>query len=239
MISKSELKRIKSLKLKKYRAKEGLFLVEGVKNVKELLASDFEVAYVLCTNEYEHVFPDFPATVLSRQQLEAASTLSTNNSCIAVAKVKSFDEDDVNTSDHIIVLDAVRDPGNLGTILRSLDWFGFSQVVCSEDCADFYNPKTIAATMGSFGRVKSIYTDLAKFLASASMTRFALTMDGEPLTTATIRQPSIFVLGSESSGIRTDTLDHTDSRLSIPGSGAAESLNVAMATSILLYALRL
>ncbi len=238
MISKNELKYIKSLKLKKYRAREKKFLVEGIKNVSELLKSDFEVDYLICTKEYSHLFSQFHI-VVSRDQLQAISTLKTNETCLAVAKIKSFRKETIDFSDHVIILDQVSDPGNLGTIVRSLDWFGFSQLILSPDSADFYNPKTIASTMGSFTRLKPFYVDLRSLLRDRNENIYGLTLDGENVSAVEINEPSIFVLGSESHGISKALGDLISKELTIPGPGRAESLNVAVATSILLYQLRL
>ncbi|MCZ6901068.1 MAG: RNA methyltransferase [Bacteroidetes bacterium] len=237
MISKNELKYIKSLKLKKYRAREKKFLVEGIKNVSELVKSDFELDNIFCTREYTHLISQ-PHQIVSKDQLKSVSSLKTNESCLAVAKIKSFQNETVNFSDHVIVLDHVGDPGNLGTIIRSLDWFGFSQIICSTDSADFYNPKTISASMGSFTRVHPIYTDLHTLLKDSQESIYGLMLKGTPLQDAGISKPSIFILGSESHGISHSISKLVQNEITIPGKGAAESLNVAVSTTVLLYHLR-
>ena len=238
MISKNELKIIKSLKIKKFRVQERKFLIEGLKNVQELLKSDFEIEYLLCTKEYQDFFKHVPHEVISKEQLNSISTLSTNSSCVAVAKIMPFDHRDIDYTDHIIVLDSVGDPGNLGSIIRSLDWFGFNQIVCSTDCADFHNPKTISATMGSFTRIKPYYLDLDEFLSRSHAPTYGMDLDGANLSNMVFSEPGLFVMGSESHGISQRVSGRIQHRITIPKVGHAESLNVAMATSILAFSLR-
>ncbi len=238
MVAKAELKLIKSLKSKKYRTREGKFTVEGLKNVKELLNSNFEVEMVVCSEEYSNHFTNFPHFVISKSQLNSISSFVNNETCLAVAKLRSFDEVNINYSDHLIVLDGVRDPGNLGTIIRSLDWFGFDQVICSPDCADFYNPKTITASMGSFARITPYYTSLEAFVSNYHGRSYSLTLDGDPIEQSQLGKPSLFVLGSESHGISDKLLSLIPDQLTISRYGKAESMNVAMVSSILMYHLR-
>ena len=167
MISKNQLKLIHSLEQKKQRKKSGLFLVQGEKNVAELFESDFEIVNLFATMDYINK----QASTLNAKQLvsltiesteeelQKAGTLKTNNSVIAIVKCKVFEVPEIATDELILVLDQVGDPGNLGTIIRVADWYGVKRVICSPDCADLYNPKVIAATMGSFARVQVSHTD--------------------------------------------------------------------------------
>lgn len=243
MVSKNQSKFIKSLKIKKYRNLERCFLVEGRKNVIELIHSDYEVRWIIATNEFlksnEMIFkkisPDkiFEATP---SVLSDIGTFTSNQDCLAVAVMKD-DELIIKPSNTLFVLDGVGDPGNLGTIIRTLDWFGFDQVVCSHDTADFYNPKVINATMGSFMRVKVHYTDLPEFLQTHNDREIlGADMSGmDPAQFASNSKPKIVVMGSESHGISQPVVDLLTQKISIPGKGQAESLNVAMATGILAY----
>lgn len=244
MVSKNQSKFIKSLKIKKYRVKESMFLVEGKKNVLELLKSDFEIHLLLGTEVF--LFNHLGQfKTLSKQQVVQASdkelsdlgTFATNQDCLAVVKMKPEKQRDVDFSKHVFVLDGVSDPGNLGTIIRTLDWFGFDQILCSTNSADFYNPKTINSTMGSFTRVSVSYDDISEFLKSkpVGVLSYGAEMEGENPANINLRQPSIIVFGSESHGISNEVGVLLDKKISIPGKGAAESLNVGIAAGIISY----
>ncbi len=241
MISKNDSKFIKSLKLKKYRSREGLFLVEGKKNVLELLGSNLEVQRLFGTDQLESVLEQrnwtgrFQKT--SPKELEKVGSFQTNEFGLAIVKIPT--EVPQGLKDGVIVaLDGVADPGNLGTIIRAMDWFGYNQLVCSTDCADCYNPKTIAATMGSFCRIQAYYTDLPQFVEErASMRCYAMVLDGQSIYEAKL-DDGIYLLGSESHGIRTGVTPISATQLTIPRFGQAESLNVAMASTLLLSTIR-
>ena len=240
-ISKSELKFVKSLKLKKSRHLERSFLVEGAKNVLELLDSTFVVDYVIGTESFLESNDlkgqkNIKIRTVSSSELGSISTLKTTNSCIAVAKIPETPK--LRRGEVSIVLDGVNDPGNLGTIIRSLDWFGFDQVICSLDTADFFNPKTISSTMGSFTRVTAHYLDLETFFASnEDQEVYSMDLKGDPLDRAVIKE-GIIILGSESHGVRDNLRKFITQELSITKYGRAESLNVAQAATILFYQLR-
>ncbi|MFY0685583.1 MAG: RNA methyltransferase [Cyclobacteriaceae bacterium] len=237
-VSKNELKLIKSLKLKKFRTRENLFLIEGIKNVNEVISSDFEIV-MICATLSAAEFISSDVSIISDKKLNEVSTLSTNQDCIAVAKIKQYGTHEIDFQKPVIALDGVGDPGNVGTIVRALDWFGYSHVLCSHDCADFYNPKTIASSMGSFTRIKPVYTDLVSYLTSFTGRVMAMDLEGEPLSQEKSRDQTIYVMGSESHGLSAELKKTIDRNITIQGSGGAESLNVAMATSMLLYQLSL
>ena len=244
MISKNESKFIKSLKLKKYRQQERCFLVEGEKNVEEVLRSDMRVQYVVGTEEFVQrlesknlALPTFYA--VKQAQLETLSSLKSNQHGLAVVEMPNPSNHPIR-GNRILALDNVNDPGNLGTIIRTMDWFGFETLLCSNESADFYNPKTIAATMGSFTRVTPNYVDLPTTLVSLKGQGrhiHGLTLNGDPMDAATLSQ-GVFVMGSESHGISEEVLRLLDHRWTIPSYGRAESLNVAIATAILLHEIR-
>lgn len=237
MISKNELKFIRSLKNKKYRVSEKRFLVEGSKNVLELMSSDFDVKTILVTKdffeEHEALFKDHHVEVVSKKVLTEVSSLKTNEKVLAVAHTKEYSVADLDSSRVLFALDGVNDPGNLGTIIRTLDWFGIDQLVCSEDSVEFYNPKVISATMGSFARIKVIYTDLPKFLESEERPKVGADMNGTNLLDWKPSTNEIVVMGSESHGIRDEIKPHLNGLISISGKGEAESLNVGVATGII------
>lgn len=238
MISKNEAKFINSLKIKKYRHIERRFLVEGLKNVLELLQSDWVVDSLYCTQELLDQLKNYNPKVLTTKELNSLSTLATNESCFAVVKFHETELPKTPLTSHAIVLDGIKDPGNLGTIIRSMDWFGFRHLICSLDCADFYNPKTIAATMGSFSRIIPIYTNIETLLPNLNRKIFGMQMHGSPLSQIKVAEPAVFVMGSESHGISNSIAQLITQSITIPAYGNAESLNVAMATTLLLYQLR-
>ena len=237
MISRNEIKRIRSLKLKKYRILENKFLVEGVKNVNEVLNSDFKVHNLFATEKVADSFLLQNPSIVTEKQLKEISSLASNSTCLAVVEMKNSSLH-IDRQKHLFVLDDVSDPGNLGTIIRTIDWFGFEQVICTPDCAEFYNPKTISATMGSFTRIQPQYADPA-FLSQVEGDIFGMVMDGEPIEKLHPEGPSVFILGSESHGIRPSLLGKINRPVTIQGKGKADSLNVAIAASILCYQLSL
>src|SRR5215212_3940594 len=181
MISKSQVKYIQSLGQKKHRDEEGVFIAEGPKLVKELLQNDqAEVRHVYALGEWieinERSLRGIDALPVDQQELERISQLTTPNKVLAV--VKKFETPEaIDVKGKIsLVLDTIQDPGNLGTIIRTADWFGLSQVICSTDCADVYNPKVVQATMGSIARVKVFYVDLIDWLNAQQDIRIYATM---------------------------------------------------------------
>lgn len=244
MVTKNDLKFIKSLKLKKYRTLENKFCVEGRKNIEELLDSSYKVLRILGTEEFRNhlVANDFNVQnfeTVKQDLVESLSSFKSNMSGVAVVeKPKPVINHVLNDNELIIALDGVNDPGNLGSIIRSLDWFGFNQLYCSNECAELYNPKTLSATMGSFTRVNVNYIDIEAFLrGQAGVSIYGLTLKGEPIE-GKKAQKGIYILGSESHGISKKVLSLLTEEIKISGYGAAESLNVAMTSSILLYHLR-
>lgn len=242
MLSRKDQKYIKSLKVKKYRMREKCFLVEGAKNVQELLKSHFKVEMVVGTENY------FAMNLKSgnhRNEIVLADTLSqlgtfkTNEDCIAIAKMESWSLNDVKFDQHIFVLDGVGDPGNVGTIIRTLDWFGFDQIILSSDSAEFYHPKVINSTMGSFTRVKAITADLNNFFERNQCKIYAADMNGENINRVDFHAPSVIVMGSESHGISEGIKNQISEFVTIPKFGQAESLNVGIATGIIASHLRM
>ncbi len=243
MISINKSKFIKSLKIKKYRGIERCFLVEGRKNVKEVLQSTFKVQSVIGTRAYLDREPE-ELTSYQGELLEAseaflveAGTFQSNQDCIAVVEMPAETLISPHPDQHLFLLDGISDPGNLGTIIRTLDWFGFTQVACSPDTADFYNPKVINSTMGSFCRVQVAYQDLDTLIKTIPRPVFGTDMLGEPLSSGAITEPSYIIMGSESHGVRDYLLPLLTKRITIPALGRAESLNVGVATGIIAYQL--
>jgi TrmH family RNA methyltransferase len=243
MVSKNELKFIKSLKVKKYRSREGRFLVEGAKNVLELLKSDYKVDIILSTKEFsDDNKENFGANrweEVSIKVLEETGTFKSNTTCLAVAFTKDFELNSIDITKTTFVLDGINDPGNLGTIIRTLDWFGYDQLICSRDVADIHNPKVVSSTMGSFFRCKFVYTDLNDFLSKVSLPVYAADMNGKNLFKQKIQEPCVFIMGNEANGISKEISNSIDYHVTIPKLGEAESLNVAIATGIIAAHLRM
>jgi TrmH family RNA methyltransferase len=239
MVSKAKLKFIKSLQVKKYRKQEQSFVVEGAKSVSELLGSDFEVLWIagsekfLLQNEKVIRVKNIEAVSANEKELEQLGTFQTNDAAIAIAKMRSNLMPNL-TGDFCLVLDDLRDPGNVGTIIRTADWYGIKTIIASEETADFYNPKTISATMGSFCRTRIFYTDLQSFLSNNSFPVFGTFMDGKNVHQIDFPKAGLIVIGNESNGISDSISKFVNHRITIPKIGGAESLNAAIATGIVL-----
>ncbi len=242
MLSKAVTKYINSLQVKKYRNQHQAFVVEGAKSVLELLHSpDFELQHLFVTENFykEHtriLDKGFEYEIVTEQELVKAGTFASNNAALAVAGMRKLPPLKVSPKDLVIALDDIRDPGNLGTILRIADWYGIDTVICSETCADFYNPKVISATMGSFTRVKTYYLNLETWLAehAANYKVYGASLAGENLHKMKLQPEGIIVLGNEANGIRPEVAAHINQLIKIPAFGKAESLNVATATAIII-----
>jgi TrmH family RNA methyltransferase len=235
MVSKNQIKLISSLHQKKHRFANQLFFAEGVKVIQELLESNFELDHLYTTiNDFETV-QSSKRSLINEQELKKISALSTPNTCLAVFKMPS--ENKISNSGLILALDDIRDPGNLGTILRLCDWFGIKQIVCSKETVDIYNPKVVQATMGSITRVSVNYVDLKMFLNQTEMPVFGTFMNGDNIYQSDLPQDGIIIMGNEANGISAEIEKLVTSRLTIPRFGElqkTESLNVATATAIIL-----
>ncbi|QWX84264.1 RNA methyltransferase [Cellulophaga sp. HaHaR_3_176] len=238
MVGKSQIKLIKSLQLKKNRNLHRLFVVEGKKTILELLNSSLEVHYLYSTNEeFVALYSDI-SELISAVDLKKISSLATPNGFLGVFKIPISETVDLN--DWIVALDAVSDPGNLGTIIRLCDWFGVKNLVCGANTVDCYNPKVLQATMGSITRVNLVYTDLIEFLATATIPVYGTFMDGASVYTTELPKKGILVMGNEANGISAEVEKAITKKIAIPQFGikTTESLNVATATAILLNEIR-
>ncbi len=239
MVSKNQIKLISSLQQKKYRIANRLFIAEGVKVIQELLQSNFELEHLYTTqNDFEEVLKT-KNTLINEADLKKISALTTPNTCLAVFKMPA--EKKIIEQGLILALDSVRDPGNLGTILRLCDWFGIKQVVCTKETVDIYNPKVVQATMGSIARVNVNYIDLDAFISQTKLPVFGTFMGGENIYKTDLPQEGIIVMGNEANGISQELEKLINHRLTIPRFGdlqKTESLNVATATAIILSEFR-
>ncbi|MGY8921005.1 MAG: TrmH family RNA methyltransferase [Flavobacteriales bacterium] len=232
MISKGQIKLITSLQQKKYRNKEGLFIAEGAKVIGELLNQGLDLHSHFHTNSQAH---DSGIQEISEVLLQKISCLKTANTSLATFKIPA--PKPLLTTGLTLVVDAVRDPGNLGTIIRLCDWFGVTQLVCSLDTVDCYNPKVVQATMGSIARVSVHYLDIYQYLKQAKLPVYTATMDGENVYDTTLASDAILIMGNEANGVSQKIKALSTHQIAIAQFGelhATESLNVASATAILL-----
>jgi TrmH family RNA methyltransferase len=238
MLSKSKIKYIQSLGHKKFRDEEGLFLAEGPKIVKELINElPRLVQSVYALADWVEENKGLPGTIeiyeVSDIELEKISQLSAPNKVVAV--IKKINQAAVYTKNKItIVLDTIQDPGNMGTIIRTADWFGINQIVCSHDSADIYNPKVVQSTMGSIARVNVLYTDLDPWIKQQDVKVYAAALDGNDVRQIKNLQEGIIIIGNESKGIHPALLQMAAEKITITRVGKAESLNAAVATGIIL-----
>ena len=235
MLSKNQIKLITSLQQKKYRKQEQLFFAEGVKVVQELLNSNFELQDLFTTKQDFLTVSKNKVHAISEAELKKISVLTTPNTCLAVFKIPKAKE--MVEKGLIVALDDVRDPGNLGTIIRLCDWFGIETLFCSEESVDIYNPKVVQATMGSISRVNVVYGNLETFLSQTKLPIFGTFMDGKNIYQEELPKEGIIIMGNEANGISTSVEKLVSDRIAIPRFGnlqVTESLNVATATAIIL-----
>jgi TrmH family RNA methyltransferase len=238
MVVKSQLKYIKSLQQKKYRIQYNRFVAEGLKTVRELLLAGLKAELLLATEAgiSEELYPD--VQLISGRQMSQISSLKSPSRVLGVFEIPSSRK--VDFEDWVLVLDKVRDPGNLGTIIRLCDWFGIAHLVCSEDTVDAFNPKVLQATMGSIARVNIYYTDLVAFIKEAAVPVYGAFMEGKSVYGSGLPEKGILIVGNEANGISGAVNSVIEEKVSIPryGTSEAESLNVATATAILLNEIR-
>ena len=243
MLVKSQVKYIQSLSQKKLREEEGVFVAEGPKIINELLAASnidirqlYATEYWLGAHQALHASLD-PAivTIVDSKELERISFLTTPNEVLGIFDKPAFNAP-VKAKDCIsILLDTIQDPGNLGTILRCADWFGITQVICSEECSDLFSAKVVQSSMGSISRVQVLYTEPDAFLKKNNdVPVYAALLDGTNLYDHPKIKEGIIIVGNESKGIRPSLIGKGTHKLTIPRKGNAESLNAAVATGIIL-----
>jgi len=235
MLSRNEIKYIQTLFHKKNRDQEGLFIAEGVKIADELINSGFSIQKIYAIKDWadKHAGAD-NITVVTEDELKRISNLETPNQVVAVIRKKDTSAVPDLHNKITLLLDGIQDPGNLGTIIRTADWFGVENILASPDTADVYNSKVVQSTMGSIARVNVFYTDLQAFLSKNTITVCGAMLDGENIVTFKPVKEYLLVIGNESKGIRKEWLSMATEKITIPRIGAAESLNAAVATGIIL-----
>jgi TrmH family RNA methyltransferase len=235
MLSKAKIKFIKSLQIKKYRKQEQSFVVQGAKSVQELLNSDFETLMVVGTSDYEERLDlkrDVEYVVASEKDLAALGEFQTNDAVLAVARTKP-NTPASRPEAFTLLLDDIRDPGNLGTILRTADWYGINSIIASPETADLYNPKVISATMGSFTRIHVYYENLETILSNKTGRVFGAYLKGNDVHKERFEGGGMVIIGNESRGIAPQFEKYITDKITIPRFGGAESLNAAIATAII------
>jgi TrmH family RNA methyltransferase len=236
MLSKAKIKFVKSLQIKKYRKQEQLFVVEGAKGVTELLRGSFDVTMVIGTPDYlATINPSITTEVFeaSGDELEALGEFQSNETVLAIARMKPNLPLSIDRGEFALVLDDIRDPGNLGTIIRTADWYGIKKIIASPETTDCYNAKVITATMGSFTRVSLFYTSLETYLSENSFRVFGAYLEGTDVHTMTFGEGGLVLIGNEAHGISESLQAFVTDKITIPKYGQAESLNAAIATAII------
>ncbi|MEO8887637.1 MAG: RNA methyltransferase [Mucilaginibacter sp.] len=238
MLSKSKISLLQSLQHKKFRREHGAFLVEGYKSVSEFINSAYTIEAVYHTNAIAPKVLNLSHKInfeeISTNNIEKISALTTPPDIIALIKIPQWPAIKYSTlqKKFSLILDGIQDPGNMGTIIRTADWFGIAHIICSDDCVDVYNPKVVQATMGSLSRVNIHYTDIAAIIADVKLPVFGALLDGENIYNTNFGTEGLIVMGNEGNGLRPDIIKLVNKAVTIPRAGKAESLNVAIATAI-------
>jgi len=239
-LTKNEIKLIKSLQIKKYRDSHGLFIIEGEKMISELLTqSKFKVDTLFYTDEFklEGISNSIHKVQITAKELDRISGLKSPNKVLATVKMLEPIGIDFDTDHLVLLLDDIKDPGNLGTIIRTADWFGVKQIIASEKTVDIYNPKTIQSSMGAVYRIQMRYQNLESTIETLKTNDFIISgasLTGKTIYDATFTPKTALVMGNESHGISTNIMKQLDQELLIPRFGKTESLNVSIATGIFL-----
>ena len=240
MLSRNEVKYIQSLSHKKNRDEAGCFIAEGVKIIGELMQAGFTMKKIYATKDWiETNKPLINVTEVNDADLKRISNFETPNKVVAIVEKKNLPQTPELKNKLTLVLDGIQDPGNLGTIIRTADWFGIENIIASADTADVFNAKVVQSTMGSIARVNIFYTDLKAFLSENKIVVYGAMLNGENILTMKKPNEGLLLIGNEGKGIREDIQPFIQQKITIPQTGKAESLNAAVATGILLFCLKL
>jgi len=239
MLSNAQIGFIRSLQRKKFRSRHGLFVVEGIKSVREFAASRYRIHGLYATADALAKLGNLPQKIkpiaVSESEIRKISALEAPQGVLALVRLPdpgAIDWDSLRTG-HCLVLDDVRDPGNLGTIVRTAAWFGLRHIVCSIGTVDAYNPKAVQASMGSLAAMDLRYTDLLPFLDACRMPVYGALLEGTSIYETDFGPAGLIVLGNEGNGIRAEITERIDRAVTIPRfAETAESLNVAIAAAV-------
>jgi TrmH family RNA methyltransferase len=239
MLSKSQIGFIKSLHQKKYRKENGIFIIEGIKSLTEFISSNYQIQSIFYLPQYQTLLPDLPSNIklfeVNNAELEKISTLQAPQGVLALLTIPENTEIAPESLKDCfsLALDGLQDPGNLGTIIRTADWFGIKNIICAEHTVEVYNPKTVQATMGSLARVNICYTNLPEYIKRVEIPTYAAMLDGRSLYQVEWQEEGLIVLGNEGKGISTEVAELVSQAITIPRVGAAESLNVSISAAII------
>lgn len=230
MITKNREKQIRSLQHKKYRDKDGLFIVEGRKVVNDLILSGKFIIDEIFTSD--SCFNEtFETSVISVSEMRKISNLNNPSDVLAVVR-KNEDRVHISGFGGSLYLDNIQDPGNLGTIIRTANWFGFKQIICSKDSVDYLNPKAIQSAMGSSFFIDVIYRDFEEII-DLNLKKYATTLNGKSINETDFSENALIILGNEGHGIRSEIIERCDEEVSIPGySTSQDSLNIAISAAL-------
>ncbi|APU96532.1 RNA methyltransferase [Sphingobacterium siyangense] len=238
MLSKAQISLITSLQNKKYRKQHGLFIVEGIKSVMEFISSSYEVESIFYTDDANtkvgKISHNIKSHELTETEFQKISALKSPQGILALVKLPLQQKIVPSNlkNKFSLVLDDVQDPGNLGTIIRTAEWFGIEHIICSIGTVDAYNPKVVQATMGSLARLQIHYTDLTDFIPATGLKVYGALLDGQSIYQTVWAKEGLIVMGNEGNGISDEIIALIDQAVTIPRLGQAESLNVAVATTI-------
>ncbi|WP_374948683.1 TrmH family RNA methyltransferase [Mucilaginibacter sp.] len=239
MLSKSQISLLTSLQHKKFRREHGLFLVEGYKSISEFIDSHYHIHTLYHTPDVAPKLLKLSQKInlqeISLADLQKVSGLKTPADAIATVKIpqfKALTHTDLENK-FSLVLDGIQDPGNMGTIIRTADWFGITNIICSDDCVEVYNPKVVQATMGSLARINVLYAGLSDFISNANLPVYGALLNGDNIYNTNFGMEALLVMGNEGNGIRPEIQQLITKAVTIPRIGQAESLNVAIATAII------
>lgn len=220
-------------------------MVEGLKSVTEFIESDYQIDTIYCTpavlSKLVKISGNIKLIEVKPEELVKISALTTPQDILAVLHIPEVQRIDAKSlkGKYTLVLDGVQDPGNMGTIIRTADWFGIEQIVCSNDTVEVYNPKVVQASMGSLARTKVFYTDLLDFLSENTLPAYAATLGGKSIYDTKFKPEGLLILGNEGNGIRAEVLEKVKNQITIPRFGLTESLNVAVSAGIFCSAIRM
>ena len=238
MITRNQIKFVKSLHQKKYRYLHRCFIVESSKNVLEIINSNYEVKFLFATKKWlksNKILLNEGVFLVTENDLKRVTCLKNPSDVLAVVKIPDA-INNFNFSGINVALDSINDPGNFGTILRTCDWFGIKNIYCSKNCVDLFNPKVVQSSMGSISRVNVFYTDLFSMInkIDQKVHTYATVLDGKDLNNSKLNPNSLLIFGNESKGISDDILDLVNNKVTISKKGIADSLNVSVSVGVIL-----
>ena len=242
MLSKNKIKFFNSLKLRKYRNKHKLFIAEGEKITKDFIDSGFFAQYIITVSDNLDfdINPDTELILVKQDELKKITDLKTASELIAIFEIPEYDIDYNNLKNELTLFcDGIQNPGNLGTIIRTADWFGIKNVICTQDTVDVYNSKVVQASMGAIGRVKVHYVDKLNFFnkLEAGIFVYGTFLNGENLYEINLEKNGIIIIGNEGSGISKELNEYITKKINIPNfskeANKSESLNASIATAVI------